>query len=43
MFVLFKLYLIFSNIYSKVLKLMYVFIKVESLALKRRVEDGFSV
>lgn len=39
MFVLFKLYLIFSNIYSKVLKLMYVFIKVESLALKRRVED----
>lgn len=39
MFVLFKLYLIFSNIYSKVLKLMYVFIKVESLALKRRAED----
>lgn len=39
MFVLFKLHLIFSNIYSKILKLMYVFIKVESLALKRRVED----
>lgn len=39
MFVLCKLYLIFSNIYSKILKLMYVFIKVESLALKRRVED----